>query len=87
MRKLPQSSLLAMHASDPAAGTTHTFVYHLIAHHDDMFLPRLRLGHRCGPADPLVAGQRSDVFPHSEHGLVGQDCLAHIGRQFVYRTG
>lgn len=74
-----------MDTTHPATWSAHAFE-HLVAHGHNVLLPRLRLGDGRRPADPLITGQRRDIFPYFPNLFVSKNCLAHIGRQFVYGT-
>lgn len=62
--------VVAVNASDPAAGTAFALV-HLIFHYSDVFGTRFRFGTGDSPADPLVARQRRNAVPYLRHLFVG----------------
>ena len=74
----------AVDAAYPATRPALAFVY-FVFHDDDVFRPCLGLGASNRPADPLIPRQRRDVFPHSQHLFIGQNCLGHIVGQLVNR--
>jgi len=74
---------LAMRASWPAARPAHA-LDEFRAHALDVLLPRLRFLHRNRPADPLIAGQRSDVLPCRPRGGRSKKGLLQIRRYFVH---
>src|SRR3569833_2226330 len=74
-----------MRAARPAAGPALALL-ELVARALDVVRPRLRLLHRLDPADPFVAGERGDVLPLGERGVVGDQHLAQIGRDLMNDT-
>jgi len=75
----------AMYAANPAARAALAVV-HFVAHDHDVLGAGFGLGNCGRPANPFVACQVGDVFPGSEHFLIGKDGLAHIAWQLMHRA-
>jgi hypothetical protein len=75
----------SMPTARPAARPPHPF-FELRAHSYDMLPPCLILLDGDGPADPLVARQRRDVFPGRQCPQVGRERLSQICRKVMYRS-
>ncbi len=73
----------SMRTAGPATGPAHAF-FELGAHPFDMLPPCLVLLDGDGPADPLVARERGDVFPSCQCVCVGGERLAEIGGKVMY---
>jgi hypothetical protein len=52
----------------------------------DMLFSCFVLFYGRGPANPLIARERRDVFPSGEHGFVGSKGFPQIRREFVYNA-
>src|ERR1700676_2483501 len=72
-----------MRTARPAARPAHPF-FELRAHPFDMLAPCLLFLDGDGPADPLVARERRDVFPGRQRLRVGRERLAEISREVMY---
>ena len=72
-----------MRTAWPAARPSHS-VPEFRAHSLDMLPPRLIFLHRDGPADPLVARERCDVFPRCQCIRIGRERLSEVSRNLVY---
>jgi len=75
----------SMLASRPAARPPHSF-FQLRDYPFDMLPPGLVFLDGYRPADPLVARQRSYVFPRRPRLRIGGYRLAQIGREIVYNS-
>src|ERR1700675_1672952 len=73
----------SMRTARPAARPPHSF-FELRAHPFDMLPPCLIFLDGDWPADPLVAPDRSYVFPSRQCLLVGRDRLSEISRKVMY---
>src|SRR3569623_3133920 len=85
--RLPRPDLAPrpVRTAGPAAGPALALL-ELVARALDVMGPRLRLLHRLDPADPFVAGERGDVLPLGERGVVGDLHLAQLGRDLMNDT-
>ena len=71
-----------MRTARPAARPPHPF-FEFRAHPFDVLPPCLIFLDGDGPADPLVARQRRNVFPRRQRLCVGRERLAEIGRKVM----
>ena len=73
----------SMWTAGPAARAPHP-LFEFRAHPFDMLPPCLIFLDGNGPADPLVARERCDVFPSRQCLRVGGERLSEIGRKVMY---
>src|ERR1700734_42464 len=77
------SRVSSMRTAWPTARPPHTF-FKFRAHPFDMLPPCLGFLDGDGPADPLVARKRRNVFPGRQRFLIGRERLSEISRKAVY---
>src|SRR3989344_340451 len=75
-----------MNTTDPTARPAHS-AFQLRECLLDSYSPRLRFLARDNPANPFVARERRNIFPHSECFRRRGKGLPQILRQFVYCSG
>jgi hypothetical protein len=77
--------VLSMRTARPAAGPPHP-IFEFGTHSFDMLPPCLLSLDGDGPAYPLVARERRDVFPGRQNLCFGGERLSEISRKVMYHS-
>lgn len=74
-----------MNAADPTARSAFA-LDQLLDDPADMLIARLLLLNANGPANPLIACQRSQAVPFGQRSFVCQQSFAQVGRQLMHHA-